>query len=436
MAAGPLPSIRDTIHQSIPVEPFVQDLLETPQLQRLRRIRQLGGVYLVYPGANHSRFEHALGAYALGRQVAHTMDLPREDAKVVMAGALLHDVGHGPFSHTSEELLYDSGRRHEDLTVDLVRWSTIASVLDKHGISVDRVVDAVEGKGPVGPLVSGDLDVDRMDYLVRDAYHTGVRMTVDTERIASGLRMVHDEIVLHERSLAAAEALLVTRFMMYPTVYVHHTCRSIERIIVSGIRSLHDAGQLKVEDLERLDDGRLIARMRQGPEAAADAGRRIEERDLYKRVIEGRMQAAREVKGLFDLSGDPTRRRALEQAIAERAGVAPHHVLVDVPPRHFMKSVGIRVLSRSGDLMPFEQASSLATGLALATEDHWRFWVFAPREVAHKVEPAALEELGLDMNEVTSLSAFERAEPAPDPREVAADAASAVRDSLPGQTRL
>lgn len=423
-----LPTIRDSIHRTIPVEPFVADLIATPQLQRLRRIRQLGGVYLVYPGANHTRFEHALGAYALGRKVAHTLGLEGEDARVVMAGALLHDVGHGPFSHTSEEMLVEVGRRHEDLTVDLVRWSTLSSVLDKHDIPVDRVVAAVLGKDKVGPLVSGDLDVDRMDYLARDAYHCGVEMSIDAERIANGLQLEGGELVLDGRSLAAAEGLFVTRFMMYPTVYIHHTCRSIERMIVEGIRSLHEAGRLKVEDLERLDDARLIARMLDGPKEAAEMGRRIEERVLYKRALEGRMAAARDA-GLLRLAKDHGARRGVETEIAARAGVAPHEVLLDVPQTQFMKSVGIRVRSRDRELIPFEAASSIAAGLQRATEDHWRFWVFTPPRHRRAVHAAALAVLGVEDEAVVGPGGLGD--------DASGDAVPSTTDpSLTGQTRL
>lgn len=393
---GRLPTIRDSIHKTIPVEPFVHDLIATPQLQRMRRIRQLGGVHLVYPGANHSRFEHALGAYALARHVTRKLGLEEEDAKVVMAGALLHDVGHGPFSHTSEELLIEAGRTHEDLTVDLVQWSGVRSVLDRHDIPVQRVVAAVQGEGPYGKLVSGDLDVDRMDYLVRDAHYTGLETGVDPERIATGLEVADGEVVLHERSLVAAESLFVTRFMMYPAVYLHHTCRAIERMVVGGLHALRRAERIKVEDLERLDDARLIHRMHEGPEDAAVFARRLEERDLYKRALEGTMRVARDAADVLALTKDIPRRRALEDEIAQAAGVESHEVLIDVPPRTLMKPVGIRVLRRDGGLEPFTEASSLGDALVRATEDHWRFWVFAPRAHTARVGEAACDALGLD----------------------------------------
>ncbi len=395
-----LNTVRDSIHRSIPLEPFVLDLLATPQLQRLRRIRQLGGVHLVYPGANHSRFEHALGAYALGRQAARVLSLGTEDAGVVMAGALLHDVGHGPFSHTSDEFLNEVGRRHEDLSVDLVRWSTLRSVLDAHDIPVDRVADAIEGKGRIGHLVSGDLDVDRMDYLLRDAFYTGVQMAVDTDRILTGLTLVDDGIALDVRSLAAAESLLVTRFMMYPSVYMHHTCRSIERMITSGVHTLFEADALTVEDLERLDDARLLQRMSDGPPEAAEMAKRLDERRLYKRAVEGRLDIAREIPGLLALTDDPTRRRRLERQIAERAQVEPHHVLIDVPPPSYMKETGLRVLMRDGGAVPLLEASRLVAALEGATADHWRFWVFTPQKHEQKVADAAREELDLDPGSV------------------------------------
>ncbi len=392
-----LPTIRDSIHKTIVVEPFVHDLMRTPQLQRMRRIRQLGGVYLVYPGANHTRFEHALGAYWLARQITRrSLGLDDEDAKVIMAGALLHDVGHGPFSHTSEELLLDAGRSHEDLTVDLVNWSGIASVLDRHDIEVKRVVDAVQGKGPHAQLVSGDLDVDRMDYLIRDAFHTGLEVGVDPQRLATGMQAEGGEVVLDERSLVAAESLFVTRFMMYPAVYLHHACRAIERMIVTGIHALHEADRITVQDLERLDDARLLMLMHEGPDVAEDMARRIEERVLHKRAFEGTLAQAEPIAGLLDMTKDPARRRGLEAEIAARAKVPSHHVLLDVPPRTLMKPVGMRVRGRDGSLRPFHEVSSLVRNLANSTADHWRFRVFAPREHRERVGQATRSVLGLD----------------------------------------
>lgn len=409
-----LSTVRDSIHRSIPLEPFVLDLLATAQLQRLRRIRQLGGVHLVYPGANHSRFEHALGAYALARKAAEALRLDEEDARVVMAGALLHDVGHGPFSHTSDEFLNEAGRRHEDLSVDLVRWSGLRSVLDSHDVPVDRVADAIEGKGRIGNLVSGDLDVDRMDYLLRDAFYTGVQMAVDTDRILTGLKLHEDRIALDERSLAAAESLLVTRFMMYPTVYMHHTCRAIERMIASAVRTLFEHGRLNVEDLERLDDARLLQRMHDGPEETAETARRLDERRLYKRAIEGTLHVARDTPGLLELGHDPKKRRSVEQAIAEQAGVDPHHVLIDVPPQRYMKETGLQVLTRDGATVPLAEASRLVTALEEATADHWRFWVFTPRAHRARVAKAAMDELSLDPHMVHGPETFgHRSDPQP-----------------------
>jgi uncharacterized protein len=237
------------------------------------------------------------------------------------------------------------------------------------------------------------------------------------------------ELVLDERSLAAAEGLFVTRFMMYPTVYMHHTCRSIERMIVEGIRSLHEAGRLKVEDLERLDDARLIARMLDGPKEAAEMGRRLEERRLYKRALEGRMGAARDAD-LLRLVKDFGARRNIEAEIAAKAGVAAHEVLLDVPPPQFMKSVGIRVRDRSGRLMPFASASSIVAGLQRSTEDHWRFWVFTAPRHRQAVHGAAVAVLGLDAGDVVGPDGFgEEAALSP-------SASSLGGDSLTGQTRL
>ena len=160
--------IRDSIHGDIFLTSGEVKLIDTPEFQRLRRIKQLGMTYLVYPGANHTRFEHSIGTLFLASRVAERLNLEEEEIRLARFSALLHDIGHGPLSHTSEEILeYYLKKSHEEITVKLIKDSSIASLLEDEEISPKDVAEIILGKrGYLSEMISGDFDVDRMDFLV------------------------------------------------------------------------------------------------------------------------------------------------------------------------------------------------------------------------------------------------------------------------------
>lgn len=429
-------SIRDPIHGSIPVDDWALPLIDAPVFQRLRRVHQLGMASLVYPGAHHKRFEHSLGAYHLAGRIADAVGLEREERDTVRAAALLHDVGHGPFSHTFEELLKESGRRHEETTVDLVRWGPLADLLRQGGIDPVAVSDAVIGQGPLARLVSGAIDADRMDYLLRDAHYTGLRTAADPDRLCRVLERDDEAgIVLRESGVLAAEALLTTRFMMYPAVYLHHTVRAADAMLLAAIRAHVAAGAATLADLERETDDALLHRLRggagrgprggkgadggrgrdtgkdkdggvDGPDAPGSADRnskdqaavaaglvdRLDRRRLYKRAVELGPRDA-DMEQMTALASDQTRRLALAARIADAAGVPEHHVQLDIPHAPRFRELDLQVRARDGTLRPIAQASRLVEVLQEARLDHWRAWVFCPRRDLDKVVRVAQTEL-------------------------------------------
>jgi HD superfamily phosphohydrolase len=385
-------AIRDSIHRNIDAEPWVLDLLDTREMQRLRGIRQLGTAHLVYPGANHTRFEHALGAYKLAGDATRILGLETDEARIVQAAALLHDLGHGPMSHLFEEVLKERNRRHEEFTVDLVQWSTIADRLGRHDIPAKAVAKLVVGTGAHGRIVAGDVDVDRMDYLLRDAHYTGLRTAVDPERLLSQMRLHDDLFVVREQGVTAVEGLLLTRFLMYPTVYFHHTCRAAEEMIVAAIEDLLQAGE-ELERLRTLDDRQLITALEAGTDFAQDVARRIEQRRLYKRAFEGDHAVATANPRVVEAATDPRLRRRLRDEVAEEAGVDPTHVLFDVPRPPLLREVAARVLRRDGSVVPITELSTVVRTLMAAQMDHWRFWVFAPQEDRDAVAAAVARQL-------------------------------------------
>lgn len=376
-------TIRDPIHGSIALDDWAVPLVDHSSFQRLRRVKQLGTAHLVYPGAHHARFEHSLGAYHLAGRLVDALGLEGDDALTIRAGALLHDVGHGPFSHAFEELLVDTGRRHEDTTVDLVRWGPLGDLLRQGGIDPVRVSELVMGQGPLAKLVSGAIDADRMDYLLRDAHYTGVRSSVDPDRI---LRVValHDDlgIVLREAGVLSAESLLVMRFLMYPAVYLHHTVRATEAMLQQAIKCAVDDEVFTLRDVERETDDGLLHRLRAAEgraEALVDA---LDRRRLYKRAWEVRPGEGAPM--------DPN----VHQEICDEAKLESHEVLLDLPHQPRFRELDLRVMRRGGDVVPIREASQLVAALDAARTDHWRHWVFAPKQHLEAVRKAAARVLG------------------------------------------
>lgn len=264
-----MPTIKrifDPIHHFIELDAGEIALLSTEPMQRLRRLRQLGLAYLAYPSAEHSRFSHALGALAMGDRVLtalrqHSPEYFAGESdyvaqrRLLRASLLVHDIGHGPFSHACESVL---GRGHELRTRDILALPAVAHALERLGVAAGDVLALVvgdrDGRYPVlRELVSGpNLDADRMDYLLRDAYFTGVASgRYDVDQLVASLRVFEvggrAQLGIDGRGVVALESFVLARYMMFATVYFHHTTRMFERILQDVLRRLWP-------DPRRLDD--------------------------------------------------------------------------------------------------------------------------------------------------------------------------------------
>ncbi|WP_265108099.1 HD domain-containing protein [Halosolutus halophilus] len=386
--------IKDSVHDHIQVEGVARDLIDTPAVQRLRRISQLGTVSLVYPSANHTRFEHSLGVYHLACAGLEQLGIEGTQAERVHAAALLHDVGHGPFSHNLESLTHRrTGRYHDDVH-DLLDEGQVGDVLRNHDLDPDAVADLVAGDGRFGQLVSGELDVDRMDYLVRDAHHTGVPYgTIDTGRLVRELTFADGELVLDEGNVQTAESLLVARALMNPTVYSHSVARISKAMLRRAAERLLEAPDADVDaaTLQRMDDHDLIVALRSCDETG-EFSRRLDQRDLFKRAVWAEMD---DVPGGI-IEADHEAIRAFERDIASEAAVDPEAVILDVPSRPSMTESTSRVMV-NGEIRPLEHQSPLVGALRAAQYSQWRLGVYSPAEVRDRVGRAAVSVLGLDI---------------------------------------
>ena len=232
---------KDPVHNYIYVQDeTIWNLINTKEFQRLRRIRQLGTSYLTFHGAEHSRFSHSLGVYEITRKIISRFerneyaDWPKEERLVSLCAALLHDVGHGPFSHSLEEV-FDTD--HEEWTCEILLGDTeinkvLRQVSDSFPHDVAAVIRKTYKEPIVVSLISSQMDADRMDYLLRDAYFTGVNYgNFDLERILRVLRPYKGKIVVKESGMHAVEHYLMSRYQMYWQVYFHPVTRSSEIIL-------------------------------------------------------------------------------------------------------------------------------------------------------------------------------------------------------------
>lgn len=232
---------KDPVHHYIYVQDqTIWDLINTKEFQRLRRIRQLGTSYLTFHGAEHSRFSHSLGVYEITRKIISQFernsypDWPVEEKLVSLCAALLHDVGHGPFSHSLEEV-FDTD--HEEWTCNIILGDTeinrvLSAVSEQFPAQVAAVIQKKYPQPIVVSLISSQMDADRMDYLLRDAYFTGVNYgTFDLERILRVLRPYKGQIVVKESGMHAVEHYLMSRYQMYWQIYFHPVTRSSEIIL-------------------------------------------------------------------------------------------------------------------------------------------------------------------------------------------------------------
>lgn len=419
-------TITDTIHGTVRLDPLTLDLLETLELQRLNSIRQLGLTYLVFPGANHSRVEHCLGVGHVAGAMAHALELPDKERRLVQAAGLLHDVGHGPFSHTLEHVLSrELAIDHMDLTQRIITGNDdnvaaddrkafpevmrIHEALEKHDVDPGGVAALIRGpserssafltagrrtesKRYLGQIIHSPMDADQIDYLMRDAHYTGAAHgTIDFSRLLQTLRTHRGELALDRKGLPALEGMLVARGLMYSSVYFHKTVRIAEQMLARAV----ERSSAPMAEVQKMVDHELLNwLLHQGP-LQREIALRLKYRKLYKRVLaSGRDDLSDATRSVLASFKDPAERRRAEDRIARRAGLAPGQVIIDVPlpelllsePRIAKTEVPILDESR---VKSFSKVSPLGRALQVRQVVDWVVMVAAPAESAGAVRKAA-----------------------------------------------
>ena len=353
-------TLRDPLWNNIRVDELTLTLIDTEVFQRLRYVRQLGLAYLVYPGATHTRFEHAVGAYHLARNTLALLsesgnEIDSEEECVVRAAALLHDVGHYPFSHALEEI---GQLHHEDVARPLITTGAVAAILESAiGKSAPlRVFELIRGtsKSSLQGLISGSLDLDKIEYLKRDAFMCGVPYgEIDVHRLTQSMLIVADPvrgaptIGIREKGLSALESLLFAKYQMYRNVYWHHAVRSATAMYKRLVEDALRAGALDPELLASFTDEGLIHRLEHAhPTPLLDA---LRNRRLYKRALEWPAAQLDPDFGEW-ISVDREKTREAEDAIAKQLNLQPGDVLLDFPMKTEMLGLDLPVLRRSGEI--------------------------------------------------------------------------------------
>lgn len=430
--------IRDTVHGSVRVDAPFLPLIESNELQRLHGVHQLGLANLVYPGANHTRLEHSLGAFAVAGRMSASLQLKEDEEALVRCAALLHDIGHLPYSHTFEMVLHEQfGIDHVEISKRLIMGEdSVISEDERKALGGEiRVVDALEEQGVqpkevaallsgaaephreqltlgghqgqahfngrryLGQMVSGPVDVDQLDYLMRDAHYTGVAYgVIDLDRLLDTVGIFNGDMVVEKGGASAVEGMLVARALMFSTVYFHKTVRIAELMLAKAVELL---GARNIEDVFKMTDSSLLSHL----VAQGGYSQEIAARIKYRRLFKKAYAVANEDVGddqwdAVDELGDFGRRRKLEEEIAAKAGIDSGHVIIDIPSREIsvseprMAMTDIRIMD--GDrvrLLP--RMSSIAQSLQTRRVHEWAIMVACPTESAERVARIAQKVISL-----------------------------------------
>lgn len=376
-------NIRDPVHGSMHFSELEQKIIDSPQMQRLRSIRQLAMAHLTYPGAHHTRFEHSLGTCHLADKMANSLGLKKDLRRRLRLAALLHDIGHIAFSHEAEEVTRQKLGTHEDIGWDMIAHGQLADIIDEAD-TPRKVADWTCGDS-YGALIASDIGADRMDYLLRDAHYTGVAYgVIDADRIVSTIEWVRGEgLAVRQGGLEAVESLLLARFEMFSTVYMHHSVRISSAMLQMALKAALKHRGFDWKAAQNEGDAAMLARL-QGVPSSCQWVEKLQERRLYKRALTLNWKNVSRGQRQVITSG------ALAKYVRDKTHCS---VLIDVPT-HWGKAVRIPIITEDG-VKDISKLSPLVAALDSAIESRASVLICAENRNRSRVEKAARRYLGI-----------------------------------------
>jgi len=336
--------IKCPIYNYIHINNLEKDLIDTYPFQRLRRLRQLVGADYAYPGACHTRLEHSLGVMHLAGELAANMVkngwLTDDEAQEIKIAALLHDVGNGPFSHVFEPILIQSlNKTHEDMSAWIIRKTEISDIMKREGIDPIKVSELAIGKLRntkkqfMNQIISSAVDVDKMDFVVRDTYHTGAEYGhVDIFRLIYTMDVMDNNIAIDLTALTTLETFILARIESFRAIYFHRVSRAAQIMLERALTIAQDRLGLSnfedVNDYLKLDDYSMWTHLKEVEESGKIIDR-LERRELLKQAYEKTFLAKDET--LTSVLTNEKVRGELENEIAEAASLDSEKVTIDVP---------------------------------------------------------------------------------------------------------
>jgi len=320
--------IKDPVHGYINVTEEELGVIDTYAVQRLRRVIQLPFVYLVYPGARHTRFDHSLGCMHLAGEFAEKLGLDDYRRKVLRIAGLLHDIGHAPYSHLFEILLEKAGLTHETMTLRILKEDDeLLEAVERSGVDPKDVIEVLEGRAVESPIISGPMDADKLDFLMRDAYFTGAPYgLIDIKRIILRSKLMDGKLAVNVNAVGAVEEMALARYQNFINIYFHHTVRAAQILFLTGAKLLEevsDFSSMSIREYLSLDDYVIWCAMKSNDKTKWVIDR-LERRNIPKMAYEVRVKEDFP-KEVLENSEE------VEDRIASMAGVPRDRVWVDTP---------------------------------------------------------------------------------------------------------
>lgn len=378
--------IRDPVHGYIKFTDAEKNIIDTESVQRIRKVKQMGMSSLVYPSATHTRFSHSIGVMYVAGKIAESLDLCDKEFKTVRLAGLLHDIGHGPFSHTSDRVSRKYGYTHEDHSCDIIDNDLYHLIPDE--IDIQDIKDYIKSNSKIN-IIAGDIDADRMDYLNRDAINTGLKHgSIDYETIIEFAGTSDGKLVFDRKATYSINELLTARLYMHNAIANHHTSRLAETILErvldryvseNGVKNMMKHNDYTMHTTLKNSDDNSIRKLYQ----------RVRNRDLFKRcyTLRGNNMPKNIINKLSNIKS-----KEYEKIISNIVGMSEENVMIVTPILPNTDTIDVNIID-NGNILELNEISTLSYNLSEERYNQSRFHVYTTEERTDEVMKATDEIL-------------------------------------------